>query len=65
MHATISQSGYGESARVVVLAWLSGIFLGGEIGDAKFLFTASFDEKSGKFRVISKKKLHPDVKKKD
>ncbi len=48
---------------VLVLEQLS-IFRG-EIGDAKFQFTASFDEKSGKFRVISKKKLHPDVKKED
>ena len=49
---------------VLVLEQLS-IFRGGEIDDAKFQFTASFDEKSGKFRVISKKKLHPDVKKED
>ena len=49
---------------VLVLEQLS-IFRGGEIDDVKFQFTASFDEKSGKFRVISKKKLHPDVKKED
>ena len=41
------------------------IFRGGEIDDSNIQFTASFDEKSGKFRVISKKKLHPDVKKGD
>jgi hypothetical protein len=49
---------------VLVLEQLS-IFRGGEIDDAKFQFTASFDDKGGKFRVISKKKLHPDVKKED
>jgi hypothetical protein len=48
---------------VLVLEQLS-IFRG-EIDDAKSQFTASFDEKSGKFRVISKKKLHLDVKKED
>ena len=35
------------------------IFRGGEIDDAKFQFTASFDEKSGKFRVISRKNFIP------
>jgi hypothetical protein len=49
---------------VLVLEQLP-IFRGGEIDDAKFQFTASFDEKSCKVRAISKKKLHPDVKKED
>jgi hypothetical protein len=43
---------------VLVLEQLS-IFRGGEIDDAKFQFTASFDEKSGKFRVISRKNFIP------
>jgi hypothetical protein len=33
------------------------IFRGGEGKDATFRFTAKFDEKTGKFRVISKKKV--------
>jgi hypothetical protein len=33
------------------------IFRGGEGEDATYRFTASFDEKTGKFRIISKKKL--------
>lgn len=41
------------------------IFRGGEIDDANIQFTASFNAKTGKFRVISKKKLHPGVKKED
>ena len=33
------------------------IFRGGEGEDATYRFTASFDEKTGKFRIISKKKI--------
>jgi hypothetical protein len=33
------------------------IFRGGERKDATYRFTASFDEKTAKFRVISKKKV--------
>jgi hypothetical protein len=33
------------------------IFRGGESEDASYRFTAKFDEKTGKFRVISKKKV--------
>lgn len=41
------------------------IFRGGEIDDSNVQFTVSFDGKSGKFRVIAKKKIHPDEKKGD
>jgi hypothetical protein len=47
---------------VLVLEQVS-MFRGGEIDDAEIQFTASFDEKTGKFHVISKKRLHPKVKK--
>jgi hypothetical protein len=40
------------------------IFRGGA-GDAKIQFTVGLDSKTGKFKVISKKKLPPDVKKED
>jgi len=33
------------------------IFRGGEGKDATYQFTAKFDEKTGKFRIISKKKV--------
>ena len=48
-------------AGVLLLEQLS-IFRGGEIDDAKFQLTAGLDPKTGKFKVISKKKLPPDVK---
>ena len=48
----------------LVLEQLS-IFRGGEIDDAKFQLTAGLDPKTGKFKVISKKRLPPDVKKED
>jgi len=51
-------------AGVLLLEQLS-IFRGGEIDDAKFQLTAGLDPKTGKFKVISKKKLPPDVKKED
>jgi hypothetical protein len=41
------------------------IFRGGEIEDAKFQLSAALDSKTGKFKVLSKKKLPPDVKKED
>jgi len=34
------------------------IFRGGDGEDAAYRFTANFDEKIGKFRVISKKTFH-------
>ena len=49
---------------ILLLEQLS-IFRGGEIDDAKFQLTAGLDPKTGKFKVISKKKLPPDVKKED
>ena len=49
---------------ILLLEQLS-IFRGGEIDDAKFQLTAGLDSKTGKFKVISKKKLPPDVKKED
>jgi len=48
-------------AGVLLLEQLS-IFRGGEIDDAKFQLTAGLDPKASKFKVISKKKLPPDVK---
>ncbi len=49
---------------ILLLEQLS-IFRGGEIDDAKFQLTAGLDPKTGKFKVISKKKLPPDVQKED
>jgi hypothetical protein len=49
---------------VLLLEQLS-IFRGGDIDDAKFQLTAALDSKTGKFKVLSKKKLPPDVKKED
>ena len=46
---------------VLLLEQLS-IFRGGEIDDAKFQLTAGLDPKTGKFQVVSKKKLPADVK---
>ncbi len=51
-------------AGVLLLEQLS-IFRGGEIDDAKFQLTAGADPRTGKFKVTSKKKLPPDVKKED
>jgi hypothetical protein len=48
----------------LVLEQLS-IFRGGEIDDAKFQLTAGLEPTTGKFKVIYKKKLPPDVKKED
>jgi hypothetical protein len=49
---------------VLLLEQLS-IFRAGEIDDAKSQLTAGLDPKAGKFKVIYKKKLPPDVKKED
>ena len=49
---------------VLLLEQLS-IFRGGEIDDAKLQLTAGLDPQTGKFKVISKKRLPPDVKKED
>src|SRR6185295_8541697 len=49
----------------VLILEQQSIFRGGEIDDSNVQFTVSFDEKTGKFRVISKKKIHPDEKKGD
>src|SRR5713101_4220497 len=49
---------------VLLLEQLS-IFRGGEIDDAKFQLRAGLDPTTGKFKVISKKKLPSDVKKED
>ncbi len=46
---------------VLLLDQLS-IFRGGEIDDAKLQLTAGLDPKTGKFQVVSKKKLPADVK---
>ena len=51
-------------AGVLLLEQLS-IFRGDEIDDAKFQLRAGLDPTTGKFKVISKKKLPPDVKKED
>ena len=49
----------------VLLLEQVSIFRGAEIDDAKFQLTAAADPRTGKFKVISKKKLPPDVKKED
>jgi hypothetical protein len=41
------------------------IFRGGNGNDSTYRFTASFDEKSGNFRIISKKKIPSRVSKED
>ena len=46
----------------VLLLEQVSIFRGAEIDDAKFQLTAAADPRTGKFKVISKKKLPPDVK---
>jgi hypothetical protein len=49
---------------VLVLEQLS-IFRGGETDDAKLQLVAGLDSKTGKFKVLSKKKVRSDVKKED
>ena len=43
----------------------NSILRGGEGDDAKLQLVAGLDSKSGKFKVVSKKKMRSDVKKED
>jgi hypothetical protein len=45
----------------VLLLEQSVIFRGADAGEATYRLTASFDEKTGKFQIVSKKKVPPTV----